>query len=140
MKMTRAHRCFALAISLAALSPGCGDNLRPASPDAVPEDDAPVSSLDAPVPPDDAPGDAPGSTDPNVVQTTAGPVMGRSTASMRTFQGIPYAAPPVGPLRWKPPVDPAPFTAVRDATAVAPHCAQPASRSARYRPARTACT
>ncbi len=36
------------------------------------------------------------------------------------FQGIPYAAPPVGKLRWKPPQPPAHWSGVREAT-TAPH-------------------
>jgi para-nitrobenzyl esterase len=65
--------------------------------------------------------------DPNVVATTAGSVQGTSTASMRSFKGIPYAAPPVGPLRWKAPTAAAKFTTTRDASKVATHCPQPAS-------------
>ncbi len=40
-----------------------------------------------------------------VVQTTAGPVRGkrRSKGRITLFAGVPYAAPPVGDLRWRPP-------------------------------------
>ena len=48
-------------------------------------------------------------SDPGVVVTTAGPVKGSATALMRSFLGIPYAAPPQGALRWKPPTAPAKF-------------------------------
>lgn len=41
------------------------------------------------------------------------------------FRGIPFAAPPVGDLRWRDPVDPAPWQGVRDCTSYAPVCIQP---------------
>jgi len=37
------------------------------------------------------------------VQTEYGPVCGTSATSYNQWQGIPYAAPPVGDLRWEPP-------------------------------------
>jgi para-nitrobenzyl esterase len=40
------------------------------------------------------------------------------------FYGIPYAAAPAGALRWKPPVAPAPWQGVRDATKLAAACVQ----------------
>src|SRR6185437_4501961 len=61
------------------------------------------------------------------VSTDSGPVQGTVTRTMREFLGIPYAAPPIGELRWQPP-QPAPrWKKPRDATHFAPHCAQNAS-------------
>jgi para-nitrobenzyl esterase len=60
-----------------------------------------------------------------VVATDAGPVRGAVTADGRgLFRAIPFAAPPVGPLRWHAPERPAPWTEVRDATRSAPACPQ----------------
>src|SRR6202034_4839287 len=62
-----------------------------------------------------------------LVTTTAGTLRGKITGRMDEFLGIPYAAPPVGPLRWRPPHPAAPWTGIRAATAFAPHCPQPPS-------------
>ena len=43
---------------------------------------------------------------------------------VRVYRGIPYAAPPVGNLRWKPPQPPAPWTSVYAATGFGPSCMQ----------------
>ena len=43
---------------------------------------------------------------------------------VRAFQGIPYAAPPVGKLRWKPPQPAAHWKGTLDATKYGHHCAQ----------------
>lgn len=43
---------------------------------------------------------------------------------VRTFKGIPYAAPPVGPLRWKPPQPDTPWTNIRNAVEYPRHCMQ----------------
>ena len=49
----------------------------------------------------------------NIVDTAYGKVQGINHtgdyADVVEFRGIPYAAPPVGDLRWKPPVDPEPW-------------------------------
>src|SRR5579864_3580475 len=63
-------------------------------------------------------------TAPLVVQTDKGAVQGFFTADAREFLGIPYAAPPVGALRWRPPQPAAPWTGMRDATAFGNVCAQ----------------
>ncbi|KGI78110.1 carboxylesterase/lipase family protein [Oleiagrimonas soli] len=44
--------------------------------------------------------------------------------TLNAFQGIPYAAPPVGTLRWKPPQPQAHWNGVRTATAFGPRCMQ----------------
>jgi hypothetical protein len=54
--------------------------------------------------------------DPAVVRTDDGPVRGLLAGDHRTFEGIPYAAPPVGPLRWASPRRPTPWTAPLAAT------------------------
>ena len=59
-----------------------------------------------------------------VVRTESGPVRGIATESYRSFHGIPFAAPPVGDLRWRSPQRPRPWTGTRDATKPAPACAQ----------------
>ncbi len=43
---------------------------------------------------------------------------------VRTFKGIPYAAPPIGPLRWKAPQPVQPWNGVRKATEYAPRAMQ----------------
>jgi para-nitrobenzyl esterase len=40
------------------------------------------------------------------------------------FLGLPYAAPPTGNLRWRPPAPPAEWHGIRDATQLAPSCPQ----------------
>ncbi|GLZ28361.1 carboxylic ester hydrolase [Lentzea sp. NBRC 105346] len=60
----------------------------------------------------------------DVVRIDTGAVRGTVTASYRTFQKIPYAAPPVGALRWRDPQPPAAWSGVRDATKPGPICAQ----------------
>ncbi|MBX3618744.1 MAG: carboxylesterase family protein [Rhizobacter sp.] len=68
-----------------------------------------------------------GDDDDPAAVTTSGTVRGEAAASSNNFLGIPYAAPPVGTLRWRAPAAPAPWSGVREAKRFAPHCAQPAS-------------
>src|SRR5579863_2318077 len=62
----------------------------------------------------------------NRVTTSAGVVEGAvvSNSSVRAFKGIPYAAPPVGPLRWKAPQRAPSWTGVRPAIAFGARCMQ----------------
>jgi para-nitrobenzyl esterase len=62
-----------------------------------------------------------------VVKTDKGSVRGVAKGDMREFLGIPYAAPPVGSLRWRPPQDAAAWTGVKATTSFAPHCPQNAT-------------
>jgi para-nitrobenzyl esterase len=62
-----------------------------------------------------------------VVATTSGLVRGVATATDNRFLGIPYAAPPVGALRWQPPKAAAPWAGLRDASQFGSACAQPPS-------------
>jgi para-nitrobenzyl esterase len=59
------------------------------------------------------------------VHVTGGVVRGsRPVAGVQTWRGIPYAAPPVGPLRFRAPQPVVPWEGVRDATAYRPDAPQ----------------
>jgi para-nitrobenzyl esterase len=51
-----------------------------------------------------------------IVQTRCGPVRGEPVADGQTlaFRGVPFAAPPLGDLRWRPPQPVTPWTSIRD--------------------------
>lgn len=61
-----------------------------------------------------------------VVHTVSGAVAGvrSSDGKVVSFKGIPFAAPPVGNLRWAPPAPVQPWQGVRNANAFAPSCMQ----------------
>jgi para-nitrobenzyl esterase len=58
------------------------------------------------------------------VVTESGAISGVLANGLRVYKGIPFAAPPVGDLRWRPPVHAAPWTGTRKADAFAPACMQ----------------
>jgi para-nitrobenzyl esterase len=62
-----------------------------------------------------------------IVNTTEGRVAGAAGEGADTFLGIPYAAPPIGALRWKPPSAAARWTDARDATKHATRCSAPSA-------------
>jgi para-nitrobenzyl esterase len=58
--------------------------------------------------------------DPGFVSGVTG-----TTANMRVFKGIPFAAPPVGPLRWRPPQPVRNWAGIRSADRFGSRCMQP---------------
>ena len=64
-----------------------------------------------------------------IVATKDGEVQGAGENGILVFKGIPYAAPPVGELRWRPPKHTAQWTDVRKADRYGSACIQPAGMS-----------
>ena len=94
--MTSRPRFFACALALAALS-GCSSSR---------SDDDALRTL--------------------TVQTRQGPVEGFENDGVFSYRGIPYAAPPVGELRWKPPTEAEPWNDLLVAVETPPVCPQEA--------------
>ena len=65
--------------------------------------------------------------DQSILITDRGPVRGVVTTALRMYLGIPYAAPPVGRLRWRPPKVHERWSAPLNATKFGNHCPQEAS-------------
>ncbi|QWT22970.1 carboxylesterase/lipase family protein [Subtercola sp. PAMC28395] len=63
-------------------------------------------------------------TDALVIHTTHGPVRGVAEGSVHVWKGIPFAAAPIGELRWRAPVAPDTWRDVRDATVFGNVCPQ----------------
>jgi len=61
----------------------------------------------------------------NVIQIDSGPICGKVEDGINVFLGIPYAAPPVGELRWKPPQEVASWLHVRNSMDFGSSCPQP---------------
>ena len=59
-----------------------------------------------------------------VVQVEQGDLRGSLIGATYSFQGIPYAAPPLGERRWRPPAPLAPWRGVRDALQFSDACPQ----------------
>ncbi len=59
-----------------------------------------------------------------VVSTASGAIEGRSEAGVVSFKGVPYAAAPIGELRWRDPQPALPWQGTRKAQAVGNACIQ----------------
>jgi para-nitrobenzyl esterase len=57
-------------------------------------------------------------------ETSLGPVVGVAADDTYSWKGIPFAAPPIGPRRWRAPADAVPWTQARRADHFAPACVQ----------------
>ena len=65
-----------------------------------------------------------GSSSSPIVDPPAGQVAGRTVGAVRIFRGIPYALPPLGSGRWRPPSPMPRWPGVRNATEFGPACVQ----------------
>lgn len=74
-----------------------------------------------------APAQQAGTQPAPIVRTEDGGLRGQMRGNLAVFQGIPFAAPPVGKLRWREPKPVAPWSGVRDATRPGSACVQSAA-------------
>lgn len=68
-----------------------------------------------------------GSPEPRLITVDGGQIEGVSSdrdKDVLVFRGVPFAAPPVGNLRWRPPTPAEPWEGVRDGSQAAPACMQ----------------
>ncbi len=63
-----------------------------------------------------------------IARTALGDLQGTTDRRRTVFRGVPYAAPPVGPLRFAPPEPPQPWPGLRDAARHGPIAPQVPSR------------
>lgn len=63
--------------------------------------------------------------DNTLVETVSGPIRGWDDGRVSVWKGVPYAAPPIGELRWRAPEPVAKWTTVADATGYGFVCPQP---------------
>jgi para-nitrobenzyl esterase len=64
-------------------------------------------------------------SEPGVVKTEAGYVSGIQQDGLRVYHSIPFAAPPTGDLRWRPPVPLQPWDGVKETKQYSATCPQP---------------
>jgi para-nitrobenzyl esterase len=67
---------------------------------------------------------APARPEPVKATIDAGVIVGESANAVTYFRGIPYAQPPIGELRWRPPAKPTPWSYERKAVQYSPPCPQ----------------
>jgi para-nitrobenzyl esterase len=62
----------------------------------------------------------------DIIKTNSGLISGKMLeGGVHAFKGIPFAAPPVGDLRWQPPQPPAPWDGIWQCVQYGPACPQP---------------
>ena len=61
------------------------------------------------------------------VKVTGGMIAGHDSGEVRTWFGVPFAAPPIGNLRWRPPQPVIPWAGVKETQSFSPACAQTAT-------------
>jgi para-nitrobenzyl esterase len=107
-------RIALLSVVLSTISVGCGDTSDAPDAATVAEpDSATGAACGADIPPADG-----------IAITTSGAVRGQRQGDTWSYLGIPYAAPPVGPLRFAPPAAPACWEQIRPADTYGPRCPQ----------------
>ena len=72
-------------------------------------------------------------------KVTGGEVQGVVTEGISIFKGIPFAAPPVGDLRWKAPAPVQAWTGIKKADAFGPACMQAANSQGNTAPVSEDC-
>ncbi len=113
-----------LSILFAGAVAGCSSSSsRSAAQAGAPDGAVAAGDAGGPV---DAAASFPAGASP-VVGIADGQLRGHTDRSVYAFLGIPYAAPPVGGLRWKEPQPPASWPEVRDASQFGNRCPQNAS-------------
>jgi para-nitrobenzyl esterase len=70
----------------------------------------------------------------STVDIASGPIRGTESGGASVWKGVPYAAPPVGADRFRPPRPPEPWSTVRDALDYGPSCPQPSARPPGWAP------
>ncbi len=117
--MRSLHRFPLSLFSCALVSVACSSDPAPVTDARVTDTGSDATADVATDTPSDA---APAST--LTLTTTRGPVMGHVSDGVTSFLGVPYAAPPVGNLRWRAPTEHAAWTAPLDAATKGATCMQ----------------
>jgi para-nitrobenzyl esterase len=74
----------------------------------------------------------PAAAQTRIVSVTGGRVEGITAGGVTSFKGIPFAAPPVGNLRWRPPQPVKPWTGIKRADHFGPSCMQDPKNLGRF--------